>query len=82
MTALITAAAPNAAIAGRQPATCPRAVPSGTPRTRASELPVKTSAVARPARPGPASRAATGGSIDQNTPCVAAQAIRAASTTA
>ena len=46
---LTTATTPRAAIAGRQPKAWPSAVPSGTPATRASELPTNTSAVARPA---------------------------------
>jgi hypothetical protein len=69
-------------MAARQPATCPRAVPTGTPKTRASELPLNTMAVARPARPGATSRAATDGSMDQNTPWASAQATRAVMTTA
>jgi hypothetical protein len=80
--ALATAAAPTTAIAMRQPVSWPRAVVSGTPSTRASELPANTVAVARPAFPGGASLAATGASTDQNTPWASAHSRRAASSTA
>ena len=79
---LTTATTPRAAIAGRQPTAWPSAVPSGTPATRASELPTNTRAVARPAWPDGASRAAIGASIDQNTPWASAHSTRAPSTTA
>src|SRR6266851_2359898 len=76
-TALTAAATPTATVAARHPITCPRAVARGVPRTSARELPVKTTAVARPARPGATSLAATGASTDQNTPCANAHTTRA-----
>ncbi len=80
-TTLAAANAPTTAVAARQPSRSPSAAASGVPATSASELPVKTIAVARPARPGAASLPATGASTDQNTPCANAHATRAASTT-
>lgn len=65
---LIAAAAPTTAAAARQPMRSPRAVARGVPRTRAREFQAKTTAVARPARSGATSLAATGASTDQNTP--------------
>ncbi|GGY16440.1 hypothetical protein GCM10011289_19630 [Paludibacterium paludis] len=55
------AATPRSATAAkvaRQPAHWPSRVPPGTPRMLASVMPEKVSAIARPAMPGGASRAA------------------------
>ena len=79
-TAVEAASPPTRAAAQRQPATWPSAVASGEPRTRAIELPAKTTAVARPARPGATRLAASGASIAQNAPWPRAQRIRAAIT--
>jgi hypothetical protein len=76
-----TPPAASAPIATRQPSHWPRAVPSGTPSTIASELPRKTNAVAWPLRPGGASRAATGAMVDQKIPWTRAQISRASMST-
>ena len=66
----------------RHPIASPSAAPTGMPITSAIEFPRNTVAVARPARPAGTSRAVTGASIDQNTPCASAQTTRATITTA
>ena len=80
--ALMAATAPTNTAATRHPRRSPTAVAIGVPRTRASEFPVNTTAVARPARSGATKRAATGATTDQNTPWANAHTTLAPSTIA
>jgi hypothetical protein len=77
-----SAAAPaTARTVGRHPIVAPSHELNGSPKRKASELPAKTTAVARPACCGPSSRAAIGATTDQNTPWPTAETTRATTAT-